>query len=117
MGKPASGKAYVESGDVVPVVALAAERFPAPFDVAPTMPEAGFALVEFPVWRGVIASKNMSPEAQQFWNDAFRKVTETDRWKKEYLERFLLAPNFNDLEQTRAAVAKTDAEIKAAAAQ
>lgn len=114
MGKPASGKAYVESGDIVPVVALAAERFPAPFQSAPTMPESGFGLVEFPVWRGVIGAKTMSPEAQQFWNDAFRKVTETERWKKDYLERFLLAPNFKNLEETRAAVAKTAAEIAAA---
>lgn len=113
MGKPASGKAYVESGDIVPIIALASERFPAPFGTAPTMPEAGYKLVEFPVWRGVIASKNMSPEAQRFWNDTFRKVTETERWKKDYLERFLLAPNFNDLEQTRAAVAKTAEEIAA----
>ena len=111
MGKPASGRAYVESGDVIPIVALASERFPAPFQDAPTMVEAGFKLVQFPVWRGVIASKKMSPEALAFWNDAFRKVTETERWKKDYLEKFLLAPNFHNVEESRAAMLKTEKDI------
>lgn len=111
MGKPASGRAYVESGDIVPIVALASERFPAPFEKAPTMVDAGFNLVEFPVWRGVIASKKMSPEALKFWNDTFHKVTETERWKVGYLEKFLLAPNFKNLEETTAIMKATEQDI------
>ena len=100
MGSPAAAISYVESGDITPVVALSSERFEAPLDTAPTMEELGYKTVENPMWRGVIASASMSEEAQQYWSDVFKKVSESDAWK-EYLNKYLLSPYYNDLETTR----------------
>lgn len=100
MGSPAAAISYVESGDIIPVVALSSERFDAPLDIAPTMEELGYQVVENPMWRGVVASASMSEEAQQYWSDVFKKVSESDAWK-EYLSKYLLSPYYNDLETSR----------------
>lgn len=100
MGSPAAAISYVESGDIIPIVALSSERFMVPLDTAPTMEELGYDVVENPMWRGVLASATMSEEAQQYWSDVFKQVSETDAWK-EYLNNYLLSPYYNDLETTR----------------
>lgn len=100
MGAPASAVSYVESGDIVPVVALSDTRFNAPLDQAPTMVELGYDLVEYPVWRGILAPGSMSEAAQKYWSDVFKKVSETDAWK-EYLDKYLLNPYYQDLESSK----------------
>ncbi len=100
MSSPGSAIAYVESGDIVPIAAFSDEHFAAPLDVAPTTEELGYGVIQNPMWRGVIASKNMSPEAQEYWNETLKKVSETDAWK-EYLDKTLLSPYYHDLDGTR----------------
>lgn len=112
MGSPAAAISYVESGDIIPVVALSDERFMAPLDAAPTMEELGYGVVESPMWRGVIAPGSMSEEAQQYWSDIFGKVCETEAWQ-EYLSTYLLSPYYNDLESTREIMLETQADYLA----
>lgn len=112
MSSPATAISYVESGDIVPIVALSDERFMAPLDTAPTMEELGYECVQNPMWRGVVASASMSDEAQKFWSETFRKVTETDAWQ-EYLDNYLLSLYYNDLETTREIMKQTQEEYLA----
>ncbi len=112
MGSPAAAITYVESGDIVPVVALSSERFQAPLDTAPTMEELGYDCVELPMWRGIIAPASMSEEAQEFWSETFGKVAETDAWQ-EYLNKYLLSPYYNDLESTREIMTNAQADYLA----
>lgn len=100
MGSPAAAISYVNSGDILPVVALSDERFAAPLDGAPTMVDLGYDVVQSPMWRGIIAPGSMSEEAQVFWSETFGKVAETEDWK-EYLDKYLLSPYYNDLETSR----------------
>lgn len=109
MGSPAAAIAYVESGDIVPIVALSDERFAAPLDAAPTMEELGYNVVQSPMWRGIIASDSMSEEAQRFWSETFGKVCQTEAWQ-EYLGTYLLSPYYNDLESTREIMLQTQAD-------
>lgn len=106
MGSPGTAIPYVESGDIIPIVAFSDERFMAPLDEAPTMEELGYQLVQSPMWRGVLASADMSEEAQKFWNETFKKVTETEAWQ-DYLNTTLLSPYYNDLESSRKIVEET----------
>lgn len=110
MGSPAAAVAYVNSNDIVPVVAFSDERFEAPLDTAPTMVELGYSVVQSPMWRGVVAPGTMSQEAQEYWNDVFRQVTESAEWQ-EYLSKYLLSPYFNDLETTRTIMAETQVSL------
>ena len=100
MGSPAAAITYVESGDILPVVALSDEHFQAPLDTAPTMDELGYDVVQCPMWRGILAPGSMSEEAQQYWSEIFGKVAESDEWN-EYLNKYLLSQYYCDLETTR----------------
>lgn len=112
MGSPAAAVAYVNSNDIVPVVAFSDEHFEAPLDKAPIMTDLGYGVVQAPMWRGVIAPGTMSQEAQEFWNEVFHQVTDSAEWK-EYLSSYLLSPYFNDLNSTREIMASTQADLLA----
>ncbi len=82
-------KGYLESGDIVPIVALSTERFAyPPFDTAPTLSELGYENVECALWRGIVASGEMPKEAADYYLRIFRELTETPDWD-EYSERNL----------------------------
>ena len=111
IAKPAASKEYVVSGDITPVLALSSERFGEPFQDAPTAEELGYGVIELPVWRGVIASANMSDEAVAYWNDVFKQVTETDAWSTDYLEKNLLVNNYMNVEDTTATMLESEASV------
>ncbi|RGZ01209.1 tripartite tricarboxylate transporter substrate-binding protein [Clostridium sp. AM58-1XD] len=94
ISKPAAASEYVEAGSLIPVVALATERYTGKFD-APTLSEIGdYENVEIPVWRGVVAPAAMSDEAVAFYSDALKKVSETDQWKNDYIDKNKLIPQY-----------------------
>ncbi len=113
IAKPAASKEYVISGDIAPVLALSSERFSEPFQDAPTTEELGYGVIELPVWRGVIGSVNMSDEAVNYWNEVFKKVTETDQWATDYLEKNLLVDNYMNVEDTTTTMLEAEAEVLA----
>lgn len=99
ISKPAASVQYVESGDMTPVLALSTERFNAPFDEAPTLSELGYEDAEVPVWRGVVGPKDMPQEAVDFWSNALKQVAESESWQADYLDKYLLIPNFLTAEE------------------
>lgn len=97
LSKPAAASEYVEAGSLIPMLALAKERFTGNLADAPTLSEVGeYENVEVPVWRAVFAPAEMSDEAVAFWSDALKKVTETETWKNDYIEKYKLVPEFKD---------------------
>ena len=113
IAKPAASKEYVVSGDITPVLALSSERFGEPFQDAPTAEELGYGVIELPVWRGVIASANMTDEAVAYWNDVFKQVTETEAWSTDYLEKNLLVNNYMNVEDTTATMLEAEQSVLA----
>ena len=57
----------------------------------PTFAEKGYAFY-WEQMRGVVGPANMAPEAVKWWQDTLRKVTETKKWKEDYIKRNLLTP-------------------------
>ena len=97
ISKPAAASEYVEAGSLIPVLALSTERYTGNLADAPTLSEIGdYENVEVPVWRGVAAPKEMSDEAVAFYSEALKKVSETDEWKNDYLEKNKLISNYMD---------------------
>ena len=97
--KPAAASQYVEatnpSEHLEPVLALATERYTGNLADAPTLSEIGdYENVEIPVWRGVVGPKAMSPEAAAFWSETLGKVSETEKWKNDYLDKNKLISNY-----------------------
>ena len=106
ISKPAAASQYVESTDpashIEPLLALSTERYTGNLANAPTLSEIGdYDDVEVPVWRGVAAPGAMSPEAAAFWSEQLQKVSESDKWKTDYLDKNKLISNYMDLETAK----------------
>lgn len=108
LSKPAAASQYVEatnpSEHLEPVLALATERYTGNLAGAPTLSEVDskYKNVEIPVWRGVVGPKNMSAEAAAYWSEQLKKVSESEAWKTEYLEKNKLISNYMNAEEAKA---------------
>lgn len=97
LSKPAAATQYVEAGSLIPVLALANERYTGNLESAPTLSEIGdYENVEIPVWRGVAAPAEMSDAAVAYWTEALEKVSGTDKWTNDYIEKNKLVPDFKN---------------------
>lgn len=100
ISKPAAASEYVEAGSLIPVLALANERYGGNLADAPTLSEIGdYENVEVPVWRGVAAPAEMSDAAVAYWSEVLGKVAETDTWKNDYLDKNKLIANYMTAEE------------------
>ncbi|MDR7476005.1 MAG: tripartite tricarboxylate transporter substrate-binding protein, partial [Armatimonadota bacterium] len=70
-----------ERGEVRVLAVLAERRLPGVLKGIPTAAEQGVE-VTFPMWRGFYGPPAMAPEAVAFWQDAFRRLTETRTWQR-----------------------------------
>ena len=114
ISKPAAASQYVESGDLIPVLALSTERYGGNLADAPTLKEIGdYKDVEVPIWRGVAAPAAMSDAAVAYWSDVLKKVSETDEWKNDYLDKNKLISNYMDSAAATEFVTKYEADYKA----
>ncbi|ODT81515.1 MAG: hypothetical protein ABS76_11795 [Pelagibacterium sp. SCN 64-44] len=95
-GNPAEILGQVEAGELVPLAVSSPERSALLPDV-PTFKELGVD-VELTMTRGVIMPKDVPPEAVAFWEDVLRKVSETEAWRVDYVERNGMIANFLDSE-------------------
>ena len=97
LSKPAAADQYVLAGKLTPVLALSQTRFTGNLADAPRLSEIGsYKDVEYPVWRGVVGPKAMSPAAVKFWSDALKAVSETAAWKDNYLGKFKLLSDYRN---------------------
>ncbi len=110
MSKPAAADQYVAAGKLTPVLALSKTRFTGNLSGAPRLSELGsYKDVEYPVWRGVVGPKNMSPAAAAFWSGVLEAVSESDSWQKDYIEKFKLQSSFMDAGEAKEFMAEFQA--------
>jgi putative tricarboxylic transport membrane protein len=72
-------------------LAVASRKRLADASDVPTFAEKGYEFY-WEQMRGVVGPANMAPEALKWWQDTLRKVTETKKWKEDYIKRNLLTP-------------------------
>jgi len=82
--------AQIEAGKARNLAVAAKKRLTDAPDV-PTFAERGYDFY-WEQMRGVVGPANMAPEAVKWWQDTLKKVTDTDKWKKDYIKRNLLTP-------------------------
>jgi putative tricarboxylic transport membrane protein len=66
----------------------------------PTLDERGIKVVHR-MMRGVALPGSAPPDAVRFWEEALAKLTATERWRTNYLERFSLTPYFKTGDEAR----------------
>lgn len=100
VGNPTRSMGQIESGMFKPLAFSGKERFHSLEDV-PTFIEEGYD-VNLSQPRGIIMPGNISEEERNWWIDALKQVSETDRWK-EFVEKngmsneFLFGDDFSKM--------------------
>ena len=82
--------AQVEAGKARNL-AVASEKRLADAPDLPTFAERGYKFY-WEQMRGVVGPANMPPEAVKWWQDTLKKVTDTPKWKNDYIKKNLLTP-------------------------
>lgn len=90
-------------GGLVRALAVSSPERLALFPDVPTLRESGIDVVS-QMFRGIAIPKNAPTEAVRYWEDVLRRVTETERWRTQYLERFALTRFFKTGDDARAFV-------------
>ncbi len=88
---------YVKSGDLKALAVSTNERLPALPDV-PTLKESGIDL-EWTLFRGIVGPPDMPKEAVKWWEDNLRKLSESDSWKTDYLDKYFVKEKFMGSEE------------------
>lgn len=101
---------HVESGKMRVLAVSSAKRLPGPLSTAPTWPELGYKGV-FENWRGVIGTKGMTADQISFWENVFRKVVESDEFRK-LAQKNQWDVNFKSAAETRRFMEAQYGELK-----
>jgi putative tricarboxylic transport membrane protein len=88
--EPAEAGEHIRAGNMRVLAQVTEKRLPA-FSGVPTLKEAGFNVTPVPQVRGIVAPPGIPPENVAYWEGVFRKLTQTDSWKK-----FLADNQFED---------------------
>src|SRR3954463_2758764 len=82
--------AQVEAGKARTLAVASHQRLADAPDL-PTFAERGYDFY-WEQMRGVVGPANMPPEAVKWWQDTLKKVTDTPKWKNDYIKKNLLTP-------------------------
>jgi len=98
--EPAEAGEHIRAGNMR-VLAQVADARLAAFPNVPTLKEAGFDVTPVPQVRGVVAPPGIPRENVVYWEGVFKKLTQTESWKK-----FLADNQFEDGYQNAAELTK-----------
>lgn len=101
---------HVASGKMRLLAVTSAQRLPGPLASAPTWPELGYKGV-FENWRGVIGTKNMTPEQVAYWDGVFGKIAASAEFKA-MAEKNQWVINYKNSAETRKFFESEYAELK-----
>ena len=92
--KPAAAMSQVESKNIQALVSYTPEPLGGVFEDTPTFKDLDYGDVDVRVYRAIVGPPNMKEDVVTYWEDIFKKVSETPEWKDEYVKQNFLVPNF-----------------------
>ena len=98
--EPAEAGEHIRAGNMRVLAQVSETRLPG-FPNTPTLKEAGFDVPTVPQVRGVVAPPGIPKENVAYWENAFRRLTQTASWKK-----YIADNQFEDGFQTSVELAK-----------
>lgn len=101
---------HLQAGKLRVLAVTSPKRLPGALAAAPTWPELGYKGV-FENWRGVIGAKGIAAEQTAFWEEVFRRVTQSDEFRK-YSAKNQWDSNFRGAAETRKFMEAQYAELK-----
>jgi putative tricarboxylic transport membrane protein len=91
--KTPTGIIAEETGQIDLLATFRTERIEM-FPHVPTFVELGYPEVVFGMFRSIFGPPGISQEAVNFWADVFEKVSQTEQWQVEFIERNGLSSHF-----------------------
>jgi putative tricarboxylic transport membrane protein len=79
--EPAEAGEHIRAGNMRVLAQVSDKRLPS-FSNVPTLKDAGFDVPAVPQVRGVVGPPGMPKENVAYWEDVFRKLTQTQSWRK-----------------------------------
>jgi putative tricarboxylic transport membrane protein len=79
--EPNEAGEHIRAGNMRLLAQVSEKRLPA-YPNVPTIKEAGIDVTPVPQVRGVVAPPGMPREAVAYWEGVFKKLSESDSWKK-----------------------------------
>jgi putative tricarboxylic transport membrane protein len=79
--EPNEAGEHIRAGNMRVLAQVSDARLPA-YPNAPTIKEAGFNVTPVPQVRGVVAPPGIPRENVAYWEDVFKKLSQTESWKK-----------------------------------
>jgi putative tricarboxylic transport membrane protein len=114
MGKQAVLNAFIGNGDFVPLAVEGNERLGGIYADVPTFKELGYPDIGFIQFRAVFGSRNMTPEARDYWSDVLLKAAQSDYFTKNYIQKFSSELALMDAAETKAYFEKAEKDAVAA---
>lgn len=91
---------HIEAGRLRVLAVSAPKRKPGALANIPTWPELGYKDGTYETWRAVIAPRDITPAQTAFWEEVFRKVVQTEDFKKA-AEKYQWDVDFRGAAETR----------------
>lgn len=79
--EPAEAGEHIRAGNMRVLAQVSDKRLPA-FPNVPTLKEAGFDVTPVPQVRGIVAPPGIPRENVVYWEGVFKKLSQTESWKK-----------------------------------
>jgi len=98
------------AGELRPLAVAGDERLAQLPDV-PTLKEKEIDVL-FQQARGIVGPPGMDPAVAQYWADIFKQMTETEKWKTDYLEANMLQPVYLGPEEFKTWMAEETTRIE-----
>ena len=92
LGNPGEVLPQIEAGTLRPIAVSTPGRLQSLTDT-PSFKQLGYD-IEHVQLRGVVMPPDVPAATVAFWEDALRKVAESEQWKRDYLDRFRDEPRF-----------------------
>lgn len=114
IGKMAVLDAFFKNGDFHPLAVEGDARQGEPYRDVPTFKELGYPGIAFSQLRGFFASKNMSPEARDYWSALLVEAATSDYFVENYVKKFSSELKPMNAEETRKIFHKAQEDALAA---
>lgn len=98
---PSECAGQIKAEKVIPIVTFAKQRIPGDFKNVPTFGEIGFKDIQLTEVRAISGPPDMPAEAVKFYEDLLKKITDSDEWKKNYIEKNSMTPAYMNAADTK----------------
>ncbi|GCL73481.1 tripartite tricarboxylate transporter substrate binding protein [Paenibacillus naphthalenovorans] len=94
--------AQIEAGELRALATTSEERLSSPLDNIPSFKDIGYPEIQLTQFRAVAGPPDMPKEAVKYWEEVFKKVSESKDWQENYIKKNHLKSEYKNAEESKA---------------